>query len=244
MLSNDEKTRYTRQLLIDDMGDDAQEKLKDSTVFIAGAGGLGSPVSLYLAAAGVGNIKICDNDEIELSNLNRQIVHNTDRIGMAKAESAGKSLNSLNPSINIEIFNQAISTGSINETAFGCDLLIDCLDNIQTRYVINQYSIENEIPIVHGGINGLAGQISFLVPGKTFCLKCLFPTVLEKNIIPVLGATAGVIGSLQALEAVKYLTGTGTLLENILLYFDGFNQSFERIQFHRDPECKVCGSMT
>jgi molybdopterin-synthase adenylyltransferase len=241
MISNEEKMRYGRQLILEDFGEEAQEKLKKSTVFIAGMGGLGSPAALYLAAAGVGNIKICDNDVIELSNLNRQIIHNTNRIDMLKAESAKKNLTSLNPTINIEAYTESISTESIEKLANQTILIIDCLDNIETRYIINEFALGNNIPIVHGGVRGLAGQASLIVPGKTPCLKCIFPVKPEKSTIPVLGATAGVIGSIQAMEAIKFLTGMPGSLENTLLLYDGSTQNFERISIIKDPDCEACG---
>jgi molybdopterin-synthase adenylyltransferase len=243
MLSDEEKARYNKQLLIDGLTDTAQEKLKKSTVFIAGAGGLGSPVSYYLAAAGVGNIRICDNDKIELSNLNRQILHNTERIGMDKSDSARMSLSSLNPSISIKSYKEEIKVETIEELCGGAGIIIDCLDNIKTRYIINKFSLERDIPIIHGGINGMSGQISFIFPGKTPCLKCIFPIELENTEIPVLGAAAGVIGSIQAVEAIKYLTGIPVSVANILLLYDGFTQSFDRIEILKNPHCDACGGV-
>ena len=243
MLSDEERIRYTRQLILKDMGESAQIKLKRATVLIAGAGGLGSPVSLYLAAAGVGNIIICDSDTVNLSNLNRQILHKTDRIGMPKTKSAQMSISELNPLINVDIFNERISNESIERITGQSSLIIDCLDNIETRYTINCYAIKKNIPIVHGGINGLGGQVSFIVPGKTPCLRCIFPAKTEQDPIPVLGATAGIIGSIQAVEAIKFLTGIQSSLENTLLLFDGFTMSFDKIAISKNPCCEACGEL-
>ncbi len=234
--------RYFRQILLEEDFGFSQEKLGKSTVFIAGAGGLGSPVSYYLAAAGIGRLIICDSDVIELSNLNRQILHSTGRIGTAKTESAAGVLRGLNPEIEI-IPKRALIEGDPSELIEDADIIIDCLDNIETRYVINDYSIRTGTPIVHGGINGYAGQISFINPPETLCIRCIFPEPLRKSgPIPVIGATAGVIGSMQALEAIKYLTGSGELLKNKLMIFDGYTFETDSLTVEKNPGCPACGS--
>ncbi len=174
MLSESELRRYSRQLHLDDGIKIDQERLKDSRVMIAGAGGLGSPVSMYLAAAGVGTLVICDNDEVELSNLNRQILHRTAGIGRLKTDSAAERLSGLIPEISIITYNTDISD-SIEEAAANCDLIIDCLDNIATRYVINGYCMKHGVPLLHGGVRGLAGQVSMLMPPETACLRLHIP---------------------------------------------------------------------
>lgn len=217
-----------------------QQKLSESTVFIAGAGGLGSPAAFYLAAAGVGRIIICDNDTIDISNLNRQILHSTGRLGIKKCESAASVLSDLNPEIIIEPKNVFIE-GDPSELIDGADIIIDCLDNIEARYVLNSYSIKTGTPIVHGGINGYAGQISFIAPPETACIRCIFPEPYANNTpIPVLGATAGIIGSMQAMEAIKYLTGSGELLKNQLYIIDGFTLESEKLQLEKNPLCRAC----
>jgi len=239
-LSSKEKERYKRQILLEDDYGFSQEKLKKSTVFIAGAGGLGSPAALYLAAAGVGRLIIADYDCLDLSNLNRQILHSTSGIGLLKADSAQKRLAELNPEIKVETHAVKIN-GNIAEVSAGADLIIDCLDNIEARYILNDYSLKTLTPIVHGGINGYAGQISFISPPETVCLRCIFPEPFKTDgPIPVIGASAGIIGSMQAMEAVKYLTGSGDLLKNKLLIIDGFTWEIADLNLEKNPECKAC----
>ena len=241
MLSESELRRYSRQLHLDDGIKIDQERLKNSRVLIAGAGGLGSPVSMYLAAAGVGTLVICDNDEVELSNLNRQLLHGTAGIGRPKTDSAAERLRGINPEISIITFNTDISD-SIEEAAANCDLIIDCLDNIATRYVINGYCMKHGVPLLHGGVRGLAGQVSMLMPPETACLRCIFPEDIgNKNPIPILGSTAGITGSIQATEAVKYLCTKKSSLKNRLLIFDGTEWEFTSIELSKNPACPACG---
>ena len=244
-LSKDEAERYRRQLMLAaDYGFD-QQKLKKASVFIAGAGGLGSPAAYYLAAAGVGRLIIDDCDSVELSNLNRQILHSSGRIGMSKSESAAETLRSLNPEIVIDVRTDRIDGGyeEILPVADGADLVIDCLDNIEARWSLSDFASESGIPIVHGGINSLAGQICFIQPPGTACLGCIFPEKLPlEGPIPVIGAIAGVIGSMQALEAVKYLCGFGELLRNRLMIIDGFSWETAVIDLEKNPACPVCGA--
>lgn len=232
--------RYQRQILIEGLGESGQRKLREATVFIAGAGGLGSPAAYYLAAAGVGRIRIGDSDRVELSNLNRQILHSEERIGTPKALSAARTLQGFNSAITVEGIETRITAETAAELFSGADIILDCLDNVETRYILNRYARDTGTPIVHGGINGLAGQMTLIIPGKTPCLGCLFPFAPAKMTIPVLGAAAGVIGSLQAIEAVKYLTGTGRTAENRLIFFDGSDGGFETIPMERNPRCPHC----
>ena len=233
--------RYFRQILLEKDFGFNQRKLAESTVFIAGAGGLGSPAAFYLAAAGVGRIIICDNDVIDMSNLNRQILHSTGRLGINKTDSAAKILSDLNPEIIIEP-KKAFIEGNPTALIDGADIIIDCLDNIEARYVLNDYSIKTGTPVVHGGINGYAGQISFIAPPETACIRCIFPEPYKnEGPIPVIGATAGIIGSMQAMEAIKYLTGSGELLKNQLCIIDGFTCESEKLLIEKNPACKACG---
>jgi len=206
-LSTSEKERYKRQILL--FGEKAQKNLKKSTVFMVGAGGLGSSAALYLAAAGVGRIIIADSDKVELSNLNRQIMHGMKRIGKNKALSAKNTLESLNANIRIEAISERITEGNIDRYAKKADILLDCLDNFETRFLLNAYAVKNKKPLIFGAIYGWFGQLAFIRPGKSFCLACVFEGLPKKGIFPVLGAVPGVIGALQAIEAVKYLSGTG-----------------------------------
>jgi adenylyltransferase/sulfurtransferase len=239
-LNSDEIERYKRQILLEKDFGFSQEKLKKATVFIAGAGGLGSPASLYLAAAGIGRLIIADYDRLALSNLNRQILHSTSSLGELKAESAQRRLAGLNPEIKVETHTMKIE-GDVSAILSDADLIIDCLDNIQTRYTLNDFSIKSGTPIVHGGINGYAGQVSFIAPPETACLRCIFPEPYTGDgPIPVIGATAGIIGSMQALEAVKYLCGSGDLLKNKLLIIDGFTWEIANLTIEKNPSCRAC----
>lgn len=240
MLSADELKRYTRQMMMDGWGEDTQKKLKGSTIFIAGAGGLGSPVSIYLAVAGIGNIKICDFDSPDLTNLNRQILHNHGRIGINKALSAKQTLNELNPHINVTAFTEKILPENVDHLVGDAEVIIDCMDNFPTRYLLNEAAIRKRIPLVFGSIWGMEGRLSFLFSPETPCLKCMFPEAPAKEIFPVLGATPGVVGCLQALEVIKYLTGIGENLKGKILVWDGSRVDFKIYKTYKDPECPDC----
>jgi adenylyltransferase/sulfurtransferase len=241
-LTPGEKQRYNRQMILPSWGETAQGILKNSCVFIAGAGGLGSPVALYLAAAGVGALRVCDSEEVELSNLNRQILHGDDRIGERKALSADRTLKAVNPLVEIIPLTENIEPDNIGSLVGDARLMIDCLDNFQTRYILNEYAVKTGTALVHAGVNGLCGQIAFIHPPQTACLACLVPEGPPPEIFPILGATAGVLGCLEAMEALKYLTGTGELLKGRLLFCDGEAMQFQEVSFDKDPECRVCGS--
>ena len=207
MLTDAEKTRYSRQIRL--FGEEGQEKLKRTSVFIAGAGGLGSAVSIYLAAAGFGRIVIVDCDRVELSNLNRQILHASSDVGRPKADSAYETLAGINPEIKVEALVEIISEDSINGLLQGCDLIMDAMDNFPTRYLLNRAALQRKIPLFHGAISGYQGQAATIIPGKTACLSCIFPRAPPAATFPALGSTCGVIGSIQVTEAVKYVTGSG-----------------------------------
>lgn len=243
MLSEQETKRYTRQMMMDNWGEETQEKLKNSTIFIAGAGGLGSPVSIYLAVAGIGNIRICDFDSPDWSNLNRQILHNHNRIGINKAVSAKQTLDELNPDINVTAFPIKITAENVDELVGDAALIMDCMDNFPTRHVLNECAIRKKIPLVFGSIWGMEGRLSFLTPPETPCLKCMFPEPPPSEVFPVVGATPGVIGTLQALEAIKYLTGTGQNLKNKILVWEGKKVEFKTYKAYKDPECPVCSKL-
>lgn len=243
MFTVEETKRYNRQMMMDGWGEDTQKKLKNSTIFIAGAGGLGSPVSIYLAAAGIGNIRICDFDSPDWSNLNRQILHNHNRIGTNKAVSAKQTLEELNPHINITAFTEKITAESVDEIVGDAAIIVDCMDNFPTRYVLNECAIRKKIPLVYGSIWGMEGRLSFLTPPETPCLKCMFPEAPPSETFPVVGATPGVIGTMQALEVIKYLTGIGDNLKNKILVWEGKGVEFKKYKAYKDPECPVCGKL-
>lgn len=241
MLTEKEVAMYARQMGIGAWGPDAQEKLRDAKVFVAGSGGLGSPVLYYLAAAGVGNITICDSDAIDISNLNRQILHTYERIGEPKVDSAKMSIGERNPFISVKALNERITEKNAEAIVSGSDLIIDCLDNFETRYVINRASVRLRIPMVHAGVSEFGGQLTFLQPPETPCLACFLDVKDKKKVNYIVGATAGVIGSLQALEAIKFLAGIGPSLKNRILFWDGISMKFENITVKRNQRCAVCG---
>jgi len=241
MLTESELDRYQRQTMI--FGEEGQEKLKNTKVFIAGAGGLGSPISIYLAVAGVGTIKIVDHDIVELSNLNRQILHGEKDINRNKVESAEETLKDVNADINIETSLETITDENVLELVGDSDLIVDAMDNFNTRHTLNRASVELGIPYFHGAVSGFEGQATTIIPGKTACLNCVFPKSPPKAVFPVIGVAPGFIGLVQATEIIKYITGEGELLENELLLWDGLKSSLEKVKIQRRKECEVCGGI-
>ncbi|WP_075589933.1 HesA/MoeB/ThiF family protein [Labilibacter marinus] len=243
MLSKQEESRYQRQLILPDFGESAQLKLKNSTVFVAGAGGLGGPVCFYLAAAGIGKLIICDRDTVDLSNLNRQILHGTAEIDVPKADSANKTLSNLNTEIVIETHNTSINDDNIEQLASMADIIVDCLDNIATRNVLNRFSIKNKIPVMHAGIDGWNAQLTLLNPPLTACMSCLFDEAIDTDEPkPVLGAVAGAVGTLQALETIKYLTAKSSV-ENTLLFFDALGLEYHKLPIEKNENCSACSHL-
>ena len=241
MLTPEEKQRYDRQIMIPGIGEIGQEKLKKARVVIAGSGGLGSPISFYLTAAGVGTLRIIDNDRVELSNLNRQILHWDKDIGKAKATSAREKLTQLNKNVMIETIDTIIDETNVSKLVAGFDVIVDAMDNMPTRYLLNKAAIEHRIPFVHGAVSGLEGRAMTIIPGKSACIRCLYHATPPKKKFPVLGTTPAIIGTIQATEVVKYLTGIGTLLTNRLLIYDGLNMKFTELSVVRNPNCEHCG---
>lgn len=239
-LSDREKTRYNRQMMINGFGEEGQEKLKFTTALIAGAGGLGSPVSIYLTVAGVGKLRIVDNDKVELSNLNRQILYQDQDIGKNKADLAKEKTNKYNQDIEVETVNKKITEENIHELARDCDLIVDCMDNYPTRYILNVESQKRNIPLFHAAVEGMKGQVSTIIPGETACLKCIVPTPPPTEKFPVLGASPGLLGTIQAHEVIKYVVGTGNLLKNQLLIVEN-GTNYRKINVQKNPECEVCG---
>ena len=240
-LSEQEKIRYDRQIMLHGIGLDGQKKLKNSKVFIAGAGGLGSPISIYLATAGVGQITIVDKDDVELSNLNRQILHWEKDIDRAKTESAKEKLELINSDIIIETITTKIDGNNALDLIKNSDVILDAMDNFPTRFTLNKVALELDIPFIHGAIYGLEGRITTIIPKRTACLRCLFKDSPPESTFPVLGVTPGIIGIIEATEAIKFLTGVGELLENRLLIFDGEFLKFYEIEISKDPKCPDCG---
>ena len=236
-----ENERYARQMIISGWGDEGQRRINNATVFIAGAGGLGSPAAVYLAAAGVGTIIICDDGEPELSNLNRQILHSDADIGVNKALSAKDSLNMLNPNVTVRPVTERINKNSVESAVADADIMVDCLDNFETRHVLNEFAVKNSIPFVHAGIHGLSGQVTFIHSPETPCLRCVFPGAVPKDVFPVVGVTPGIIGTIEAAEVLKWIVGIGENLKNILLIWDGDTMDFQKIDIKKDPDCPVCG---
>lgn len=234
--------RYTRQMLLPDWGEAAQRRLASASVFLAGAGGLGSPVALYLAAAGVGRLIVADRDVVELSNLNRQILHDADSPGMPKALSAARTLKRLNPDVEVVSHVAEINDETVDRLADGADILLDCLDNFPTRFALNRCAWRRRLPLVHGAIWGLEGRLTFLEPGRTPCLRCTFPEAPPKEVFPVLGATPGFIGCLQAIETLRYLAGQEPALRGTLLLLDAGTMTCRRLKLRRDPACPDCGA--
>ncbi|HOP47585.1 MAG TPA: HesA/MoeB/ThiF family protein [Desulfobacteraceae bacterium] len=243
MLTKRERERYDRQILIPEIGMKGQERLKKAKVLIAGSGGLGSPVSFYLAAAGIGTIRIVDYDVVDISNLNRQILHWDGDIGRKKVDSAFDKLSRLNPSINIDTVNDRIDKDNLSKVVEGCDMIVDAMDNFQTRYLLNRVAIKRKIPFFYGAVRGFEGRAMTVIPDKTACLMCMYKGPVPEEKSPVMGVAPAVIGAIQATEVIKYITGVGQLLENRILHFDGLDMTFKEFKINRNPQCIHCGNI-
>lgn len=236
-----EREKYSRQILL--FGEEGQEKLKKAKVLVAGAGGLGSPVSTYLAIAGVGKIILADFDSVDPSNLNRQFLHHEKDIGRLKVESAKEKLLSMNPDIEVETIAEMLTESNLEALVPKCDVIVDALDNLETRHMLNRLAIKRRIPLIHGAVTGYDGQVTTIMPGKTPCFYCIFPRISKKEVFPILGATPGIIGSIQANEVIKFLTGQGKLLEGRLLFWNGLSGNFSEISLSKLNNCPVCGNL-
>ncbi len=241
MITDEERKRYARQMLM--FGEEGQERLKSASVLVAGAGGLGTVISLYLAAAGIGHLRIIDCDVVEPSNLNRQILHWSGDIGRPKTASVADKLAALNPLIRIEAIIARITEESIEGMARGCDLIVDAMDNVPTRHLLNRAAVAQKIPFVHGAVRGFFGQATTVIPGKGPCLRCFFPESSPREAFPIVGAACGVIGSIEVAETIKLLTGKGEPLAGKLFIWDGLSGAAETIAIERNPSCPVCGTL-
>jgi len=223
-------------------GDEGQERLKKAHIFIAGAGGLGSPVSIYLAVAGIGTLTVVDQDVVDQSNLNRQILHHDRDIGRKKTESAEEKLREINPDITINVIDATIGESNGAGLVGNADGIVDAMDNYPTRYLLNDIALEKNIPLFHGAIQGFYGQATTIIPGKTACLRCIFPKAPPKEVFPVIGVTPGMIGMIQANEVLKYVLKKGELLAGRLLIWDGMQAHAEEIAVMKNPGCGSCGT--
>ena len=245
-LTDEQKVRYSRHLLIPEVGSAGQAKLLESKVLLIGAGGLGAPASLYLAAAGVGTIGIIDFDVVDLSNLQRQIVHTTDRVGEKKVDSARRTLNALNPDVNVVAHEEMLVADNVDRIIAGYDVVLDGTDTFETRYILNDAAVAAGIPVVHASVFRFEGQLTTFVPYEGPCYRCLYPTPPPPELAPgcsvagVLGVVPGIMGLLQANEVLKLLLGIGETLAGRLLLFDALETEFTELRLRRDPECPVC----
>ncbi len=246
-LREEQEKRYARQLSMPEIGPEGQEKLLRAKVLVIGAGGLGSPAALYLAAAGVGTVGLADGDRVDLSNLQRQILHSTAALGERKVDSARERLCALNPEVRVQTHPCAVTEDNAAALAAEYDFVLECTDSFRSKYLINDACVQAGKAFCHGAVIRFFGQVMTWVPGRGACYRCAFPTAPDERKAPdaaklgVVGAVAGVIGCLQALEAIKYLTGAGELLTGELLCFDGLDMEFRRIRLSRDPACPACG---
>jgi sulfur-carrier protein adenylyltransferase/sulfurtransferase len=245
-LTAEQRNRYQRHLLLPEVGDEGQVKLLGSKVLLLGAGGLGSPAAMYLAAAGVGTLGIIDMDVVDASNLQRQILHNVDRIGERKVDSAKKTLVALNPDVNVVTYDVRLAADNVVEIFEQFDVVVDGTDNFPTRYLVNDASLKTRTPVVHGSIFRFEGQVSAYLPYDGPCYRCQVPEPPPAELAPscaeagVLGVLPGIIGSLQAMEAIKLLLDIGEPLKGRLLAYDALEESFRTFRVLRDPECPAC----
>jgi adenylyltransferase/sulfurtransferase len=242
-LSPEESIRYSRQLMIPEVGESGKKRLKRARICIAGLGGLGSISAYYLAAAGVGYLKIVDRDQVGLENLNRQILHRTADIGRPKSESALEKLRQLNPSARIDAVTAEIGEHTVMALVGDCDLIVDAMDNFEARKHLNRASISRKIPFIFGGVDGFSGMVTTFMPGKTPCLECLFPqTRFPAKKVGAIGPVPGMIASIQSLEAIKIVLGMEGLLTNTLLHVNGLDMSVKKIGLEKDPDCERCST--
>jgi len=246
-LTEQQIQRYSRHIILEQVGATGQEKLLSSKVLIVGAGGLGSPAALYLAAAGVGTIGIIDADKVNLTNLQRQIIHHTNDVGVEKVVSAEAKMQAINPDVKVKTYHQRAKADNIREVIRGYDFVIDCADNFPTKFLVNDACYFEKTAFSHAGILRFDGQLITVLPGQTTCYRCIFQSPPPADVMPscsqagVLGVLPGVIGSLQATEAIKYLLGIGDLLTGTLLTYNALTMEFRKVPLKRNQDCPLCG---
>jgi molybdopterin/thiamine biosynthesis adenylyltransferase/rhodanese-related sulfurtransferase len=246
VMTPEQRERYSRHMLVPEIGAEGQQKMLDAKVLLLGAGGLGSPTALYLAAAGIGTIGIVDDDVVDLSNLQRQVIHTTDRIGTPKVDSAQEAMNAINPDVNVVKYQTRLDASNIMEIIDGYDVIVDGVDNFPTRYLLNDATVRLGIPVVSASILGFDGQLSVFKPHDGPCYRCLYPVPPPAELAPscgangVLGVLPGTMGLLQATEVVKLVTGIGEPLIGRLLLYEALGATFTELKVRRDPECPIC----
>jgi molybdopterin/thiamine biosynthesis adenylyltransferase len=246
-LTEDQIKRYGRHIILEEVGGKGQQKFLESKVLIIGAGGLGSPAGLYLAAAGVGTIGVIDADKVDLTNLQRQVIHHTDDVGTKKVVSAKNKMLAINPDITVKTYRHRAMAANIREIIREYDFVIDATDNFPAKFLINDACYFEKKPFSHAGILRFDGQLITVLPGETTCYRCIFGAPPPAGVVPscsqagVLGVLAGVIGSLQATEAIKYILGIGDLLTNQLLTYNALTMEFRKVSLKRNPRCPICG---
>jgi adenylyltransferase/sulfurtransferase len=245
--TEDQLQRYSRHIILPEVGGKGQKKILSAKVLIIGAGGLGCPVGYYLAAAGVGTLGIIDNDTVELSNLQRQIAHNTQRLGVPKVDSAKATFEALNPDVRVIGIRERMTKDNIMDFMKDYDIVVDGSDNFPTRYLVNDACVLLRKPLVSGAILRFEGQVTTIMPGEGHCYRCLFEEMPPAGLVPscqeagVIGAIPGVVGSLQAIEVFKLILGKGDVLKNTLLIYDALKTTFRRVKVPKNPDCPVCG---
>ena len=245
-LSEIQKNRYSRHLMLSEIGEIGQKKLLDAKVLVVGLGGLGSPISYYLAAAGVGTLGLVDSDVVEISNLQRQILHSTNTIGLPKTVSAKETISRLNPDVKVITYQERLTADNAMGIICGYNIVVDGCDNLPTRYVVNDVCMTSGKPYVHGSIFQFEGRSTVFLPDRGPCYRCLYPALPPKELLPgpneigLLGVLPGVIGTIEATETVKLILGIGESLSGRLLLYDALNMEFDMIDVQRDPKCPIC----
>ncbi len=240
--------RYSRHIILPEVGGLGQIKIREASCFIVGAGGLGAPAAMYLAAAGIGKLGIIDDDQVDLSNLQRQVIHHTKDVGVHKADSARDKVNLMNPDVEVVTYHERLKADNAKQLVEGYDYIIDGTDNFASKFLVNDLSIFTGIPMIHGGILRFSGQVMAINPGVTACYRCVFNEPPPDGIVPtcqeagVLGVLAGVIGTIQATEVLKMILGIGEPLSNRLLTYHALDSDFREVKLKKNPKCPVCGS--